>query len=442
MNTVESPQDATRVPQGTDGREPRPAGSERQTDELAAAATPGPANPTVTGPVPEPAGEPRARISSSKRRWFAATIIALILAGGLLLGFIPRWHQARTAWADMSQLAVPTVSVVSPSPGKPGKGLALPAEIKPWREASIYARANGYLKDWVVDIGAHVKAGQLLAEIETPDLDQQLAQAQAQLVLAEAKLHLAQITDQRWQQLLKTASVSEQAAAEKAAARETAAAGVEADRANVRRLQELVSFQRVVAPFAGTITLRSTDIGDLIIAGSGGKELFHLAQADKLRVYVRVPEPLALGVAPGQTAILTTPATPGRSFEAKVTTTSEAISATSRTLLTQLEVDNSKKQILPYSYGELTMKDNNSVPPLTLPSNTLLFRAQGLQVGVVGPDGTVELRPVQVGRDFGQTVEILSSVASVDKVIVNPTDSLVTGIKVHVQSAPEATAAK
>src|SRR6266404_560128 len=249
-----------------------------------------------------------------KRKRVAATIIALMIIGGLVIGFLPRWRQGRAAMADMSELVIPTVSVVSPTPGKPGNGLVLPAEIKPWLEASIFARANGYLKDWVADIGAHVQAGQLLAEIETPDLDQQLEQAKAQLVLSQANLHLAQITDKRWQELLKTASVSEQAAAEKAAARETAAASVEADRANMRRLQELVSFQRVIAPFAGTVTSRSTDIGDLIVAGSGGKELFHMAQTDKLRVYVRVPEPSALGIAAGQTATLTTPASQGRVF--------------------------------------------------------------------------------------------------------------------------------
>jgi len=378
----------------------------------------------------KPAGKTR-----SKGKRIAVILGALVLFGGLMLGFVPRWRQGRTAVADMNALAVPTVSVVSPAPAKAGDGLTLPAEIRPWREASIFARANGYLKDWVADIGAHVQAGQLLAEIETPDLDQQLEQAKAQLVLAQANLHLAEVTDNRWKELLKTASVSEQAAAEKAAARETAAASVEADRANMRRLQELVSFQRVIAPFAGTITLRSTDIGDLIVAGSGGRELFHIAQTGKLRVYVRVPEPYALGVARGQTATLTTPAAPGRSFEAKVNTTSEAISATSRTLLTELEVDNSKNQILPYSYGELKLKEENSVASLTLPSNTLLFRAQGLQVGVVGPDGAVELRSIEIGRDFGQTVEIRGGVTPADRVITNPSDSLVSGIKVRVQPA-------
>jgi len=379
---------------------------------------------------------------SAKRIRIAGTITALVVIGALALGFLPRWHQRETAMADMNQLAIPTVSVVSPTLGKSENGLVLPAEIKPWREASIYARANGYLNDWVADIGAHVTNGQLLAEIETPDLDQQLEQAKAQLQLSQANLHLAETTDARWKQLLKTASVTEQEAAEKAAGRETAAASVAADQANVRRLEELVAFQRVTAPFDGTITIRSVDNGDLIVAGSGGQELFHIAQTDKLRVYVRVPEPNASGIAPGQTATLTTPASPGRSFTAKVTTTSQAISVISRTLLTELEVDNSQHQILPNSYGELSLKENNTAPPLTLPSNSLIFRAQGLEVGVVRADGTVELRSVQVGRDFGQTVEIRTGVTSADRVITNPTDSLVDGAKVQIQAVSETVAAK
>ncbi len=372
---------------------------------------------------------------SSRRNQIAGTVIALLVAGGLITGFLPRWRQRRTAIADMHQLAIPTVSVVSASPLKSTDGLILPAEIRPWREASIYARANGYLKDWVADIGAHIQTGQLLAEIETPDLDQQLDQARAQLVLAQANLHLAQTTDERWQHLLKTASVSEQEAAEKAAARETAAASVDAERANVRRLQELVSFQRVVAPFAGTVTRRQVDIGDLIVAGSGGQELFHMAQTGKLRVYVHVPEPDALDVARGQTATLTTPESPGLVFDAKITTTSESIATASRTLLTELEVDNSKNQILPYSYGQIQFKPSQANPPLALPSNVLIFRSRGLQVGVVRPDGAVELRPVQVGRDFGQSIEILGGVTPADRVIANPTDSLVDGVKVRVLDA-------
>jgi RND family efflux transporter MFP subunit len=371
----------------------------------------------------------------------AGTIIALLIVVGLIVGFLPRWRERRTAVADMTQLAIPTVSVVSLAPLKSADALILPAEIRPWREASIYARANGYLKDWISDIGDHVQAGQLLAEIETPDLDQQLDQAKAQVVLAQANLHLAETTDVRWQTLLKTASVSQQEADEKSAARETAAASVEAERANMRRLQELVFFQKVIAPFDGTVTRREVDIGDLIVAGSGGQELFHVAQTGKLRVYAHVPEPYALNVAPGQTATLTTPESPGLVFDAKVITTSESIATASRTLLTELEVDNSKNQILPYSYGEINFKPNRANPPLTLPSNVLIFRSLGLQVGVVRPDGTVELRPVKVGRDFGQNIEILGGLTPADQVIANPTDSLVDGVKVRVQSAPNSVAA-
>jgi membrane fusion protein (multidrug efflux system) len=389
----------------------------------------------------EESGQPAVR-TPSKRALIVGVVLALLVIGGLMLGFLPRLHQRQAAKADMNELAIPSVSVVSPAKGTDNGGLSLPAEIRPWKEASIFARANGYLKNWEADIGAHVQAGQLLAEIETPDLNQQLEQAKAQLVLSQANLHLAQVTDDRWQVLLKTASVSEQAAAEKAAARETAAASVEADRANMKRLQELVSFQRVTAPFDGTVTIRAVDVGDLIIAGSGGQQLFHLAQTDKLRVYVRVPEPHALGIAPGQVATVTTPESPGKVFTGKVVTTSEAISAISRSLLTELEVDNSQHQILPYSFGEVVLKENNTEPPLVLPSNTLLFRAQGLQVATVGPDGAVELRSVEVGRDFGQTVEIQGGVTAADHVIINPTDSLVNGIKVRVQPAANVVAAK
>jgi membrane fusion protein (multidrug efflux system) len=395
--------------------------------------------PETAGPAVSAANPPTFPI---KRLRMAGVVAILILAVALFLGLAPRWHQRRVAVADMNQLAIPTVSVVSPTLGKSGNDLTLPAEIRPWREASIYARANGYLKDWVADIGAHVKSGQLLAEIETPDLDQQLAQAKAQLDLSQANLHLAQTTDARWQELLKTASVTEQEAAEKSAGRETAAASVEADRANMRRLEELVGFQRVTAPFDGTITIRSVDIGDLIVAGSGGHELFHIAQTDKLRVYVRVPETYAASIAPGQTATLTTPASPGRSFIARVTTSSEAISTISRTLLVELEVDNSQHQILPYSYGELALDENNSDPHLVLPSNTLLFRAQGLQVAVVRADGTIEMRSVQVGRDFGQIIEVLGGVTPADRVVANPTDSLANGVTVHIASPPATLAAK
>ena len=198
----------------------------------------------------------------------------------------------------------------------------------------------------------------------------------------------------------------------------------------------------MVAPFAGTVTIRAVDVGDLIVAGSGGRQLFHLAQADKLRVYVRVPQTSAFGIAPGQAASLTIPELPGQPFPAKVVTTSESISIISRTLLAQLEVDNSQHRILPYSYGEVRFEESKANPVLTLPSNTLLFRAEGLQVAVAGPNGVVELRKVQVGRDFGQTVEIITGVTAADRVITNPSDSLVTGIKVRVAESTSSVASK
>lgn len=373
-----------------------------------------------------------------RKMWWAFAALVVI---GFVVGMVPRMRQRRVALADTQALAIPTVSVTSPNHDRVDDGLVLPAEVKPWLEASIFARANGYLKRWLVDIGAHVEAGQLLAEIDTPELNQQLEQAQANLQLAEANLELAKTTDIRWQELLKTASVSEQEAAEKAATRATASANVEAVRAEVRRLQELQGFQRVVAPFAGTITSRNTDIGDLIVAGSG-RELFHLAHTRTLRVYVRVPQTAASGISQGQLADLVIPERPGHVFPAKVITTSEAMSVASRTLLTELEVDNSQGGILADTYAEVRFHDSQADAPLTVPSNTLLFRAEGLQVGIVRPDNTVELRSVQVGRDFGRTVEVLAGLGPEERVILNPADSLTAGTTVRVAEGTKALAAK
>ncbi len=373
---------------------------------------------------------------ATRARTYAAVAVLLLVIVGFLGGMIPRWRQNKMATEDMQQLATPTVSLTTPGASKVNDSLTLPAEVKPWLEASIHARSSGYLKRWLVDIGAHVEAGQLLAEIDSPEINQQLEQAQAQLTLALANLELAKSTDTRWQELLKTSSVSEQEAAEKASARATTAASVEAMRADVRRLQELQGFERVVAPFAGTITTRNTDIGNLIVAGSG-KELFHLAQTRTLRVYVRVPQVAAASIHTGQLAELLIPEKPGVGFAAKVITTSEAMSPTSRTLLTELEVDNPEGKILADTYGEIRFRESDTDSPLTIPANTLLFRAEGLQVGLVRPDDTVELRKVQIGRDFGQSVEILGGITLADHIIVNPADSLTEGTKVRVLQGTE-----
>jgi RND family efflux transporter MFP subunit len=389
-------------------------------------------------PVP-PAREGRASTaeaaaSSGAKLRNAAIVAAVLIVIGAVAGLVPRSLHRKALIAETRELAIQSVSVVLPTPGKAAAGLILPAEAKPLVEAPIYARTSGYLKRYLVDIGSQVKAGDLLAEIDTPELNQQLAQARAELAQAEAALALARITDARWAELLKTASVSDQEAAEKKADLELKAATVEASRANVRRLEDLQSFERVTAPFAGTITVRGTDVGQLVASG-GGTELFRLAQTGTLRVYVRVPQAAAAGVAPGLLAELTIPELPGRVFPAKVVRTSRAMSADSRTLLTELEVDNSRGEILPGTYVQVRLTAATLNPLLTLPANTLLFRSEGPQVGVVVADDKVELRSITLGRDFGPTIEILEGISPTDRVILNPADSLVGGTTVRVAEA-------
>ena len=368
-------------------------------------------------------------------------VLLLIIVGCLFAGLVPRWKQRNLLRAETREMILPTVNVVFPQPGQTAFGLPLPGEIKPLLEAPIYARASGYLKTRLVDIGTNVAVGQLLAEIDTPELNQELAQSRAQLAQAEAVLALAKITAARWADLVKTASVSEQEAAEKQSDFALKSATVEAARANVSRLEELKSFARVTAPFAGTITARGTDLGQLISAASG-KELFRLAQTGTLRVYVRVPQVAARGVTVGQKADLTIPELPGKTFPAKVVRTAGAMDANSRTLLTELEVDNAAGLILSGTYAQVQFPELKLEAVLTLPANALLFRAEGAQAGVVGADGKVELRSVTLGRDFGITVEVLGGVKSSDRVIVNPSDSLLSGTTVRAESAPKPTPAK
>ncbi|HEY5481604.1 MAG TPA: efflux RND transporter periplasmic adaptor subunit [Verrucomicrobiae bacterium] len=398
--------------------------------------------PAALPPAREPlASTSEAAVAAGAKLRHAAILAAVLIVIGAVAGLVPRWLHRTALRAETRELAIQTVSVVSPVPGKAAVGLTLPAEAKALVEAPIYARTSGYLKRYLVDIGAQVKAGDLLAEIDTPELNQELAQARAQLTQTEAALALARMTAARWADLVKTASVSEQEAAEKQADLELKAATVEAARANVRRLENLQSFERVTAPFAGTITARGTDVGQLV-ASISGKELFRLAQTGTLRVYVRVPQTTALGVAPGQMAELTIPELPGRVFPAKVVRTSGAMSADSRTLLTELEVDNSRGEILAGTYVQVRLTEAKLDPVLTLPSNTLLFRAEGTQVGVVGVGDKVELRRVTLGRDFGATIEVLGGVGLTDRVILNPADSLVGGTTVRVAEAAKEPAGK
>jgi RND family efflux transporter MFP subunit len=396
---------------------------------------PAPAEPVV---APEGDAPPPVQRVPLRR---VAIILAILIVIGAIAGFIPRVLQRRQAQNDIAPLATTTVTLVSPEPGKASDGLVLPADVQPMLQASIFARVGGYLKKWNVDIGAHVTAGQVLAEIDTPEIDQQLDQARAQLSVSQANLNLAQITNARWQTLLASKTVSKQEADEKSASVAVNAATVEAARANLRRLEETQAFQRVVAPFDGIITARNVDIGDLISNG-GGRELFHLAQMETLRIYVRVPQTQAADIRPGQPAEVLIPELSGEAFPAKVTTTSEAVSNTSRTLLTELQADNSQGRIRIGSYAQVRFASITAAPELTLPASALLFRAEGLQVGVVNAQGIVELRKVELGRDFGQRVEILSGVTAADKVIATPFDSLVSGMTVRVASAAEAQATK
>src|SRR5689334_9217896 len=362
----------------------------------------------------------------------------ILMSGGALFlialvsGFVPQFRQRQVATADTNELAVPTVAVVSPAITTPHSGLNLPAEVKPWQEAAIFARVNGYLKDWLVDIGAHVEKDQLLADIDTPDLDQQLAQAQSQAVLAKRNLDQAKSTNTKWQELYKQGVVSQLDAENMSTSQGTNQANTEAFAANLRFLQQEVAFKRVTAPFPGIITVRNVNVGDLITANNTNLEMFHIQQTDPLRVYFRVPQEDASNIATGQTFDVQVGAQSAKTYPGKVISTSGAVSPDSRTMLVELQVDNSKNEILPGSYATVRVPQDILGKLVTLPDNTLIFRAKSVQVGVVDEKGAVQLRDVKVGRDFGVQSEILSGVTKSDKVIVNPSDSLTTGTVVHI----------
>lgn len=367
-------------------------------------------------------------------------VIALVIAG-LAIGFVPRWLARQKLLAETRTETTPVVETVLPAPAKNDLGTPLPADVRAFFEAAIHARASGYLKGWFADIGDHVTNNQTLAEIDTPELDEQLAQAKAELDQAIAARDLAKITADRWTELLKTASVSEQETAEKQSDYVLKQANVEAARANVQRLEDMKSFDHVTAPFDGVVTVRNTDIGQLITAGSG-PELFRLAQTDPLRVYVRVPQPLVHHIAPGQKAILTLQDMPGRQFEATVSRTAGAVDPTSRTLQVELQVPNPNGEILAGSYAQVRFNESAAPDVLTLSDNTLIFRAQGMQVAVVGADNKVQLHSIQLGRDFGSAVEVLSGLNATDHVILNPPDGIADGMSVRTMPDPSTNSVK
>src|SRR6267143_1688355 len=388
---------------------------------------------TNTNGVGLSSGEQKLDPIRTRRRFRRILIVGgAVFSIALVVGFIPQLRQRQTATADTKELAIPTVTVVSPISNTSGSGLNLPAEVKPWQEASIFARVNGYLKSWLVDIGAHVEKDQLLAEIDTPDLDQQLAQARSQAALAQKSLEQAKSTNDKWQKLWKEGVVSQLDAENTATSQGTNQANTEAFAANLRFLEQEVAFKRVTAPFAGIITVRNVNVGDLITANNTSLEMFHIQQTDPLRVYFRDPQEDAANIAVGQTFNVQVGAESAKTYPGKVISTSGAVSPDSRTMLVQLQVDNSKNEILPGSYATVRVPEVALGKLVTLPDNTLIFRGKSVQIGVVDAKGVVQLRDIKVGRDFGVQSEILSGVSESDKVIVNPSDSLTTGTTVRL----------
>lgn len=332
--------------------------------------------------------------------------------------------------------AIATVSVVRPRAGVSSDELVLPGNIEAFTDTPVYARTNGYLKRWYVDIGARVKTGQLMAEIETPEIDQQLLQARAQLATTRANYELAGSTAARWKSLLKTESVSRQETDEKIGDLAAKKALMDAAAAEVTRLENLQSFQRIMAPFSGVVTARNTDIGALINSGSNGPggELFHLAAIDKVRVYVQVPQMSSRAARPGVAAELTLPEFAGRRFHARVVRTANAIDVKTRTLLVEVDVDNPDGALLPGAFVQVHLRLPGVGHAFTIPFNTTLFRSEGLSVAAVR-QGRVQLLPVTVGHDYGNSLEIITGLRGDEQLIVNPSDSIAAGQQVRVVEA-------
>jgi RND family efflux transporter MFP subunit len=370
--------------------------------------------------------------------WLVLLLVACLALAYVITGGIRGRTRAAVALAkETEQAVVASVDVVCPRYDGSGGELILPGNVQAYQDTPVYARTSGYLRDWRFDIGARVKKGQLLAEIDTPELDKQLLQARANLATTEANLNLAIITANRDERLLKTNSIATQE-------RDNAVAGVAADkaivesnRAEVARLEQLQSYERIYAPFDGVITARNTDVGALIVGGgASAKELFHLGSTDKLRVFVAVPEAWSRIARPGVQATLTLAEFPDRVFPGTLVRNAGSIDPSSRTLLVEFDVNNPSGQLLPGAYVQVHLKLPSGGSPLTVPSNTLLFRAEGMRVGVV-KGGHAQLVPIQIGRDYGSSVEVLSGLQPGDQVILDPSDSLADGTPVRIHATRE-----
>ena len=378
----------------------------------------------------------------SPRRLWLIGATALVVAGAVVaIGIVSRARSEQALVAVSAEQAIPTVALAKPIHGDDVQNLILPGTVQPFYKASIFARVPGYLKSWQQDIGAHVTAGQVLASIDTPDLDQQLDQAKADLATAQANEQLAALTSKRWHALVGTQSVAQQTADEKAGDEAAKKATVEAAQANVRRLEALEAFKSIVAPFDGVVTARNTDVGALINAGSGGQELFEVSDLHRVRIYVQVPQAFAAELQPGLKASFDLPQYPGRHFEATLATMSNAVDATSRSMLVELQADNADGKLLAGTFCEVHFEIPGDPTMVRLPATALVASNQGIQVATIGPGDKAVLKTVQLGRDLGDSVEVVAGLAPTDQVIDSPPETLENGDLVRL-AAPAPAAQK
>lgn len=359
-------------------------------------------------------------------------LLVLVVAGAVTL--IARASHERALAKETEQQTVPTVAVVHPLAEKPDEELVLPGTLQAFEESPIYARTSGYLVRWYKDIGSRVSEGELLATIDTPEVDQELNQARATRQQIVAQLELAKISADRWENLRKSDSVSAQEADQQTSGYRQAQANLAAADANVRRLEQLEGFKKVYAPFSGVITKRNVDPGALINAGAGaaGRELFDIARVDPLRVYTNVPQAYAPFIRVGEATTMTLQEFPGERFSANVARTAESIDPNTRTLLTEVDVPNRAGRLLPGSFGEIHFAVGSNVNKVTVPVNAMLFRSEGTRLAVVGSDHKIQLRPITIGRDYGTTLEVLAGVSTQDQIVINPADSLEDGQQVNL----------
>ena len=384
----------------------------------------------------DPPYSPPALISNSRLRQVAWIALAIAIALAVW-GIVSRVGARDALSRQMAITAAASVVTVKPTAAPGSEALVLPGSVQANYEAPIYARTNGYLRIWYRDIGTPVKKGQLLAEIESPEVDQQLSQAQADLATAEANYVYAKSTDVRWQGLLATESVSKQDAEQRAGDAAAKKAAVQSAAANVARLREMESFKRVLAPFDGVVTQRNTDIGALINAGqSPGAALFRVADTRRLRIYVSVPQAYASSIRPGMSAELVFTEHPEKHYSATVAFTAQALDPASRTLQVELQAENPRHELFPGAYAEVHFNLAAAAPILRLPANAVLFRAEGLLVAAVGSDHRVRLKRIAQGRDFGSSIEVLEGIDAADDIVINPPDSITDGALVHVVTQP------